>query len=434
MKTRNQTQTFIALAFGLVSYLIVFGHCSHTKPSIHDLIQIHTDEIYDSLVIIRRDIHQNPELAFNEVRTSKLVADYLLSLGLEVKTNIGGYGVVGILHGKTKGKIIGWRAEMDAYFTEMPDVVEFRSKVDSVRHICGHDVHTTIGLGIANVLTRLKDSINGTLVFIFQPAEEQFAGAKSMIDDGLYDIIKPDEIYCLHMSELPSGKVTLKSNAVFAYLKNISVTYKNQGNKESVESYTDSLLNRYSTLSNDDWDKIYDKEVGVFNESSDFKDFILYCGGYGCFEENKEINIKTCFFGSDRRKLDSLPEKLADAINQSLFFNQLVSVTSTEYPTNIVFGLNNDPELTEKVRNTISRIYGQNSILPMYGVVVGFGDDFAYFQQDIPGGYYLLGGSNYEKGIICAPHTPNFAVDEKCIAFGVKYFSSMIVERLKDEE
>lgn len=430
MKKRIRIQSFTLLFLGVLANSIVFGQISQTKPSIHELIKKQTDKIYDSLVSIRRDIHENPEVSFNEIRTSRLVADYLSSLGLEVKTNIGGHGVVGILRGKTKGKIIGWRAEMDALKTKLPDVVDFRSKVDSVRHICGHDVNTTIGLGIANVLSNLKDSFNGTVVFIFQPAEERFGGAKSMLSDGLYDIIKPDEIYCIHVDDLPAGTVAIKSNAVFAYVKPLSVIYKNIENKDSLISFTKSVLNRYSNLDNKLWVKNVDHEIGIFSKNSIFKDFVSF-GGIFPQENDTVINLGAYFFGSDKKKLDSLPEKLTGAIRQSAFANQFVSVTSSGYP--MIYDINNNPVLAERARITISTIYGQNSVRQMGGVVIGFNDDFAYLQKDIPCGYYILGGSNYEKGIISHPHTPDFAVDEKCIAAGVKYFSSMIVERFKDE-
>jgi metal-dependent amidase/aminoacylase/carboxypeptidase family protein len=430
MKKRIRIQSFTLLFLGVLANSIVFGQISQTKPSIHDLIQKQTDKIYDSLVSIRRDIHENPEVSFKEIRTSQLVADYLSSLGLEVKTNIGGYGVVGILQGKTKGKIIGWRAEMDAYKTGLPDVVDFRSKVDSVRHICGHDINTTIGLGIANVLSNLKDSFNGTVVFIFQPAEERWGGAKPMLDDGLYNIIIPDEIYCIHVDDLPAGTVAIKSNAVFAYVKPLSVIYKNIENKDSLISFTKSVLNRYSNLDNKLWVKNVDHEIGIFSENSIFRDFVSF-GGIFPQENDTVINLGAYFFGSDKKKLDSLPEKLTGAIRQSAFANQFVSVTSSGYP--IIYDINNNPELAEKARITISTIYGQNSVRQMGGVVIGFNDDFTYLQKDIPCGYYILGGSNYEKGIISHPHTPDFAVDEKCIAAGVKYFSSVIIERFKDE-
>lgn len=417
----------------LLAISILFVLSCKTPPSIHGLIQMQADEIYDSLVSIRRDIHKNPELSFNEIRTSKLVAEYLSSLGLEVRANVGGYGVVGILQGKTKGKTIGWRAEMDAFKTDLPDAVDFKSKVNGVRHICGHDVHITIGLGIANVLSKLKDSIKGTVVFIFQPAEESLEGAKRMIDDGLYDITKPDEIFCLHLDDIPAGTIAIKPGAFFAYLKPLNITYKNIENKDSVINFTKLVLNKYSTLDCELWDKSLDHKIGVFSGDSIFKDFISFCNVFYLQENGQLKTLRAIYYGTDKKQLDSLPEKLTGMIKQSAYAKHFESITSVVFPGLEIYDINNDPELAEEVRNTISTIYGENSIKEMDGVVMGYGDDFAYFQKDIPGGYYMLGGSNYEKGIISHPHTPDFGVDEKCISAGVKYFSSMIVERLKDE-
>lgn len=183
----------------------------------HVFIQQKTDEIFDSLVSIRRDFHVYPELSGQEERTSKKIEQYLVSLGLEVKTNIGGFGVVGILHGAKKGKKIAWRADIDAMPSNIPDVVNFKSKNEGIRHICGHDVHTTVALGIANVLASQTENLEGTIYFVFQPSEENLKGAQAMIDDGLFDIINPDEMYALHMSPFPAGTIATKSKVDLLY-------------------------------------------------------------------------------------------------------------------------------------------------------------------------------------------------------------------------
>ena len=192
MKSQKITLSLLTLIFGCYA----FGqYATNELPvsiekefSIHKNVQQHTSAIFDSLVKIRRDFHSCPEVSEKEKRTSKKVATYLESLGLEVKTNIGGYGVIGILNTGKIGKRVAWRADIDAIASDIPDVVDFSSKNEGVRHICGHDVHTTIGLGIANVLVSQKENLTGTVYFIFQPAEEIFKGAKAMIDDGLFDI------------------------------------------------------------------------------------------------------------------------------------------------------------------------------------------------------------------------------------------------------
>src|SRR5690606_34761716 len=140
--------------------------------------------------------------------------------------------------GDKKGRSVAWRADIDAMPSNIPDVVDFGSEIPGIRHICGHDVHTTIAMGIANVLSRHKEELEGPVYFIFQPAEETYEGAKAMIDDGLYDIINPDEIYGLHISPFPVGTIATKSELVYAHTNVVEVVYKNTGNEESKISKT----------------------------------------------------------------------------------------------------------------------------------------------------------------------------------------------------
>lgn len=137
--------------------------------SIHESIELETDRIFSKLVEIRRDFHENPELAGDEIRTQKIIEQYLLQLGLEVETNVYGHGVVGILRGEKEGRKIVWRSDMDALPSDYPDEVPFKSKTKGVQHGCGHDVHMAIGLGIAEVLAKQKESLSGTVYFLFQP-------------------------------------------------------------------------------------------------------------------------------------------------------------------------------------------------------------------------------------------------------------------------
>src|SRR5262245_21216495 len=148
-----------------------------------------------SFIAVRRDIHQHPETSGNEVRTAKLVADRLRSLGLDVRTSVGGHGVVGILKGGRPGRFIAYRADMDAVASNAQDPASFPSLVPGVRHICGHDVHVAIALGLAETLTSVRASLPGRVMFIFQPAEERATGARAMIDDGLFTSDRPVVIF-----------------------------------------------------------------------------------------------------------------------------------------------------------------------------------------------------------------------------------------------
>jgi amidohydrolase len=181
----------------------------------------------------RRDIHANPELGFEEVRTSALVANHLKSLGIEVRMGVGKTGVVGILRGRQAGPMIGFRADMDALpIQEEVDlpfaskvVTEYRGKPSGVMHACGHDTHTAILMGVAEILAQMKNELAGSVMFVFQPAEEGAAksepglasgGAKAMLDDGLFQDAKPAVMFGLHVGTRPVGTMAYKAREMTA--------------------------------------------------------------------------------------------------------------------------------------------------------------------------------------------------------------------------
>ena len=440
----------IIVTSGLIIGFHISGKTNISEESIHNLIQKETDEIYDSLVKIRRDFHMYPELSEHEKRTSEKIESYLRKLGLDVKTNIGGYGVVGILRGNKDGKHLAWRADIDAFWSNVPDVVEFESKNKNVRHICGHDVHATIGLGIANILSKHKDKINGTIYFIFQPSEEVCRGAETMIRDGLFNIIKPSEVYALHVAPLPVGIITTKENELYAYNRNLTIKLKGITNEDAVLNYTQTLTKSYNTVDDQFWDmkNLTNPQIGIFNPQSIFKNYLAIQKHLKTRKEKDLIEISISLSGTDLNVIDSLPIKLKGTIKKSQYADNLVSIDYLEsYPTDnnskltlnalytslkdygiIMYPtVNNNSKLTQEAVNSIMKVYGQNSFIPLFGVINQRNDDFAYFQQHVPGVYFFLGGSN------SIPHSPNFEVDEECIKVGVKYFSSMIIERLKNE-
>jgi metal-dependent amidase/aminoacylase/carboxypeptidase family protein len=171
----------------------------------------HVKTITAGLVELRRDLHRHPELSNQESRTAGIVAARLRQLGLEVRTGVGGHGVVGILRGGRPGPLVAYRADMDAVRSVEPDPVEFRSVVPGVRHICGHDVHVTIGLGLASTLASLKPDLPGSVMFIFQPAEEIARGASAMVNAGLFAKEKPVAIFGLHTAPHEVGRLSSKA-------------------------------------------------------------------------------------------------------------------------------------------------------------------------------------------------------------------------------
>ena len=397
----------------------------------HESIKLETDKIFDKLVEVRRHFHENPELAGKEKQTQEFIKQYLLGLGIEVKTDIYGYGIVGILKGAKKGKKIAWRAEMDALPNDFPDNIDFKSKVKGVQHGCGHDIHLAIALGIADVLAKNKQSLTGTVYFIFQPEEETFIGAKNMLDNNLLSKIKPDEIYGLHVTALPVGQIMVKPNEIFAYQKRIRLKFKNELSIEKVNELEKKIRNTLSRAKTDSkpWEiqNIVDPKIGLINPNTIFKDYLIIDENFTNYSENNELFLEANLYETNSTNLNEIIPKIKQVIETSNFKDKLLSVTFVqENPT-----VNNDKKLTGIAIKTLDGIYGKGFVVIDYGQVPFFNDDFAFFQQKIPGVYFLLGGSNLEKGIIAMNHSPNFKVDEECIRIGVKSFSSLIKERLK---
>lgn len=397
---------------------------------IRESIKIETDSLFNKLVIVRRDLHENPELAGKEKRTQEIIKQYLLDIGLEVQTGIYGHSVVGILKGKKNGKKIAWRAEMDALLNDFLDEVDFKSKTKDIQHGCGHDIHMAIGLGIAEVLSKNKESLNGTVYFIFQPEEETFVGAKSMIDKGLFSKINPDEIYGLHVTALPVGQIMVKPNEMFAYQKRMRIRLKNELTNEQVKELTKKIYNLLSRSKRDSkpWEiqNISDPKIGLINPNTIFKDYLIIDENFTTYYENNQLFLEANLYETNSSNLNSIIPKIKQIIEANGYKDKLLSISFTQENPTVI----NDKKLTNIAIKTLESIYGKGSVIQDHGQVPFFNDDFAYFQQKIPGVYFLLGGSNIEKGIIAMNHAPNFKVDEECIRTGVKRFSSLILERL----
>ncbi len=409
---------------------IILGCKTSEEENIHKIIENDTKEIFTHLVEIRRDFHQNPELAGDESRTSKIIADYLTNLGLEVKTGISGNGVIGILRGKKEGKNIAWRADMDAIPNDFPDEVPFKSKIKGIQHGCGHDIHMAIGLGIAEVLSNNKESINGTVYFIFQPEEETFIGAKKIAESNLYSELKIDEIYALHVTAFPVGQIMVRPNELYAYQKIIQLKFNNELSKEDAEGlcnqFRNETLRRKDETSPWQISKAFDAKLGLTNSNTIFKDYFFVQENFVFDKDNNQLTIKADAYETDKSNLPDILPKIEQIIRKSEHKDKFISMSYIQENPTVL----NHKGLTKNAIKTLTDIYSSNSVVMSYGQIPYFNDDFIYFQQKTPGVYFLLGGSNLEQGIVAMNHAPNFRVDEECIKVGVKSFSSLILERV----
>ncbi len=430
MKTIDiKSQLFTTVVTGI----LFMGLACSDRVEQHQNIAQQTQGIIDNLIELRRDFHQYPELAGYEKRTAAVITEYLTNLGLEVKTEVAGNGVVGILKGKKEGKKIAWRADMDGIPLWFPEQVAYKSKIKGVQHGCGHDVHMAIGLGIAEVLSKNKELINGTVYFFFQPEEETFVGAKNMVQSKLYDSLDIDEIYALHVTALPVGQIMVKPNELYAYQKILEIKFKGEMSKADAEELHKKL--RDETLRKEEasspWliPKAFDTLVGIRNPNTIFKDYLFIDEGFSLQKEDNQLNIIVSAYETNDANLPGLLPRIERIIHRSEFKEKYISASYIQENPTVI----NDGPLTEVAIQTLTDIYGDKAVIRSHGQIPHFNDDFIYFQQKTPGVYFLLGGSNHKKGITAMNHGPNFDVDEACINVGVKSFSSLILERVNSK-
>src|SRR5437660_10635146 len=196
-----------------------------------DHLEFDIDELVPDLIAMRRDLHEHPELAFEEERTSGIVAQRLRTMGLEMQTGIAKTGVVGLLRGgasKPGAKTIAIRADMDALPIHELNDINYRSTIDGKMHACGHDGHTSILLAVADILSKRRAELPGNVKFIFQPAEETIGGAEPMVKEGAMEGV--DGVIGLHLiSDYPVGRVGVRAGAVFASANRFVLTVRGKG-------------------------------------------------------------------------------------------------------------------------------------------------------------------------------------------------------------
>lgn len=393
----------------------------------------YSKKLYTELLRVRRDLYNNPEPSGHEKRTSAVVAKYLTDLGLEVKTNIGGYGVVGILESAQPGKRIIWRADMDAakfQYSENDHDSDNDTINKDVAHVCGHDVHTTIGLGIANTLSQNVDDLAGTVYFLFQPAEESQQGAKAMIDDGLFDIIHADEIYAAHVAPMPTGIITTSPNNVYAHSRFLEVEFNGNDDVENISAMINNAMSsivrmkspeKFTNLLN-----VTDPELGLANPDTIYQDYVIFAGPAHEKKVNNRVVFSTELFTSDYKDIELVVEELEQKIRASKFSGRFDSISISHERE----GVYNSQELVQEANQFFKDVYGENALQNNFGKIPFASEDFGHFQKTVPGVYFFIGVASAEEGHVAFPHMPGFDVDEMVIQYGVSRFSSLIEARL----
>ncbi len=382
------------------------------------------------LIETRRDFHRHPELSNREERTSKVIAERLRALGFDdVKTNVGKYGVVGILKGAKPGPVVAVRADMDALpILETLDV-PYKSENPGVKHACGHDVHMTVQLGVAEILSKNRNLINGTIKFIFQPAEEgppagEVGGAKMMIDEGVLENPKPAAIFGLHvMPNIEVGQIGYNVGAAMASADRIFITIRG---KKVHGAYphdgVDAIVVAAECLT---------ALQSIRSRRIDTQDPLVIT--IGSIHGGNRFNIiadEVKLEGTMRTLSEDARTKAKAMIDQTL--KGITSAYGASYELQIPPSNNpvtyNDPKLVMDTLPTMKRLLGEKNLFepkPQMGA-----EDFSLFQKVIPGFFYFLGVGNKSKGITAMIHTPEFEADEEALVIGVKVMSNVLLDYL----
>jgi metal-dependent amidase/aminoacylase/carboxypeptidase family protein len=366
------------------------------------------------LIDIRRDIHRHPELSGQEERTAALVADRLRALGLEVETGVGGHGVVSVLRGGQPGPVVAYRADMDAVRDNSPDPVPFRSEVPGVRHICGHDIHTTVALGVAEALVSVREELPGTVKFVFQPAEENIQGAKAMIEDGVLDDPAPSAIFAVHTAPLEVGQIGLVEGLGLPGTDVIRVRVSGGEKPGEMARSAARLISGVSTVG-PPGSPAPEGDDFIWANARSMKD--PRGGGY-VVSGSVKASGDEAYASAKRQITEGLAQLVPDGTGYEL-----------EYQDRVLPDMVNDAQLVRDSREPLARALGEASVIQS-GSTPYFGEDFAFYQQVIPGALYWLGVSNAEKGTVGMPHSPGYVADEESIMVGSKAMSAVLLDYL----
>jgi len=369
------------------------------------------NEIYDELIEIRRYLHMHPELSNEEYNTQKKIMSFLAENKIE-NIKIANTGVLGIINGNnSRNTSVALRADIDALPIQEMNNTEYKSKTNGVMHACGHDVHTTILLGVSKILNELKDEFAGNVKLMFQPAEETTGGALPMIKDGCLDNPKVDYVLGLHvMPYLETGKIELKHDKLNAASDMIEITFKGKsGHGAYPETTVDAIVIASHAITA--LQTLTSRNISPLN--SCVLSFGTIHGGTQSNVISNEVKITGTLRTLDKATRDFAHKRIKDIVD----FESKVFGGSYDLKINNGYEpLINNNEIIDIINETAISSIGKENIVfkkfPSLGV-----EDFSYFSNRVKGAFYHLGckKDNLETSL----HANNFDVDENCIKTGI---------------
>ncbi|HVN70758.1 MAG TPA: amidohydrolase [Desulfomonilia bacterium] len=389
----------------------------------HTTIETEAARLADEVIALRRDFHRHPELGLEEMRTSSLISRYLLDLGLEVKTGIGGTGVIGLLKGSRPGKTVMLRADMDALPIQELNEVDYRSVNPGVMHACGHDGHMAVLLGTAKLLSRMRHSLSGRVKFVFQPAEENLGGARLMIEQGVLQDPQVDAAFGLHLiSLLPTGYIGCREGAFMA----------------SIDIFTIRVFGRagHSALPVGSVDAISLSAEVVLNLQNHIKGILPedcpIVVNIGTFHGGTAPNIVT-----DRVELTGTVRALDEGVRSSIkglmdeFLRKTVIDNSGTYELEYAQGYPvtvNDEAMTAFVRRIAADIVDSSHVIDMPPAMAS--EDMSFYLKEVPGCFFFVGAGGTDPVTAQTHHNPHFFIDEQALDLGVRMMASIAADFL----
>jgi amidohydrolase len=397
-----------------------------TKATLRDDIE----EILPGVVADRRDFHEHPELANQEVRTAGIVAERLRALGVEdVRTGIASTGVTGLIRGTKpgEGRTVLLRADMDALPILEENDVPYRSQTPGVMHACGHDAHTAMLLGVARLLSERRDEFPGTVKLLFQPAEESPpGGAKPMIEAGVLENPKVDAAFGIHVAqELPVGEIRLRPGPAMAAADRFHMVIHGKGGHgarphDSIDPIVigAQIVTALQTLVARAVDPTEEAvvTVGTFKAGEAFN----------VIPDTAELGGTVRTFNAKNRdmleeRIGSLARGIGAAMGGEVDFAYVRG-----YPATV-----NDPEMTALVREEAAKVVGEENVKDA-PLLMG-AEDFSYFLEAVPGAFWFVGSNNPERGLVWGHHHPRFDIDEAVLPIGMESMVNVALRYLNEE-
>lgn len=380
------------------------------------------EKTFPKMIEWRRHFHQHPELSFQEVNTPEKIAQLLTKFGLEVKRNIGGRGVIGVVKGDKPGKTVALRADFDALPIQDEKDVPYKSTVPGVMHACGHDAHTATLLGIASVLSQYKQNIAGNIVFIHQFAEELApGGAKPMIEDGCLEGV--DVIFGTHLwSEFPVGTIAYRKGYIMAASDRFEIEIQGKGGHGAMPHQTLDSVVIGSQL-------VQTMQQLVSRRIDPLKPAVVTVGSFHAGNTFNVIADKAVLEGTVR----TLDEETRDQLQKEI--EQVVQSTCQTFGATYRYQYHhgyppvyNHSQETEFMVQIASEVVGSENVFETSPLMIG--EDFAFYLQHVPGTFFFTGARNEQKNAVFPHHHPHFDIDEQAMLIAAKTLTSAALSYL----